>query len=205
MIVVVDYGMGNLGSILNMLDRIGVPARASDGPESIRAAGKLILPGVGAFDEGMRQLEARGLVEALRRRVVEEGAPIPGICLGLHLMARHSEEGERAGLGWLEAEVVRFKPPGPGETLKIPHMGWNVVEARKPSPLLRELPQPARFYFVHAYHVVADHPEDVLLETRHGGPFAAALERGNLRGVQFHPEKSHRFGMTLLSNFAQHC
>jgi glutamine amidotransferase len=204
-IVVVDYGLGNLGSILNMLERLGIEARLSEGPASIREAHKLILPGVGAFGEGMEQLVARGLVEPLRHKVLEEHAPILGICLGLHLMARHSEEGGRAGLGWLDADVVRFKPPGPGETLKIPHMGWNLVEARKPSPLLRDLPQPARFYFVHAYHVVAERSEDVLLETRHGRPFASALERGNIRGVQFHPEKSHRFGMTLLGNFARHC
>jgi glutamine amidotransferase len=203
MITIVDYGMGNLASIANMLKRVGCPSRITSDAGGIASAPKLILPGVGAFDMGMRNLAERGLVDVLHRRVRHDGIPVLGICLGMQLFARGSEEGVLPGLGLLEATAVRFLPPGSGERLKVPHVGWNHVEARKPSRLLDGLACPTRFYFVHSYHLRLDRPTDLLAETVHGHPFPSAVETGNLLGVQFHPEKSHSFGMRLLKNFAE--
>ncbi len=198
MITIVDYGMGNLASIANMLKRIGCPSVTTADPAAIAAATRLILPGVGAFDTGMRNLRERGVVEVLEKRVRGDGVPLLGICLGMQLLAWSSEEGELPGLGWLEATAVRFRGPG----IKVPHMGWNTVRPRTPGGLFEGLADPPRFYFVHAYHLRLDRPEDLLGETDHGGPFPSAVRSGNLLGVQFHPEKSHRFGMGLLRNFA---
>lgn len=199
MIVVIDYGMGNLGSIRNMLRTIGSDAIISADPERIEAAEKLILPGVGAFDAGMRNLHERGLVGVLRRASVQ-GKPILGICLGMQLMCSSSEEGELPGLGWIEADVVRFKPTD--ASIKIPHMGWNTVALARDNPLL-DGEEEQRFYFVHSYHVVCRDPEDVLARTTHGYEFHAAFRRVHMFGVQFHPEKSHRFGRTLMQRFVE--
>jgi imidazole glycerol-phosphate synthase subunit HisH len=203
MIIIADFRVGNVRSVLNMLARLQVPARISSSPEDLHSATKIILPGVGAFDTGMRRLRESGLAEVLRRRVLEEGVPLLGICLGMQLLARGSSEGETPGLGWLDADVVRFEAPPEGG-LKIPHMGWNHVEARPGSRLFVDMPPVPRFYFVHSYHFVARHMPDVAAVATHGGPFVAAIEHDNILGVQFHPEKSHRFGMQLLHNFATH-
>lgn len=200
MITIVDYNVGNLGSILNMLKKIGQEARISSDPAQIEAAGKLVLPGVGAFDAGMDNLERSGLLPLLNRRVLEDRVPTLGICLGMQLMTRSSEEGRRAGLGWIDAQVLRFRPADPA--LKVPHMGWNRVIAARPSPLTAALPEEPRFYFVHSYYVSCADRGDVLLTTPFGEPFVSAFQRGNVWGVQFHPEKSHKFGMALLRNFA---
>jgi glutamine amidotransferase len=200
MIVVVDYRMGNLGSIANMLKKIGVPAVVSSAPDEILAADKLILPGVGAFDRGMASLEELGLVPALREKVLARGAPVLGICLGMQLMTRASEEGALPGLGWVDAVTVRFPPASPG--LKVPHMGWNTLAPRRETPLFAGMPEPMRFYFVHSFHVVCAHEEDTLAVTAHGAEFTSVFQHGNVVGVQFHPEKSHAFGMRLLGNFA---
>ena len=202
MIVIVDYGMGNLGSILNMLKKIGAPAKISSRPEEMEQADKLILPGVGAFDSGMQQIEAKGLLPVLNRRVLEQGVPVLGICLGMQLLARKSEEGTLPGLGWVEADVKRFKPTPEKPDLKIPHMGWNFADMAKEDPLFAGLEKDPRFYFVHSYYVSCQDPADVLATARHGLDFVAALSRKNIMGTQFHPEKSHKYGMRLLSNFA---
>jgi len=198
-IAIVDYGMGNLASIANMLKRIGAPARITSDPADLDAAARLILPGVGAFDTGMRSLRERGLVPILERRVRQDRVPTLGICLGMQLLARSSEEGSEKGLGWIDAEVVRFRGPG----IKVPHMGWNVVRPTGKGALLEGLGDAPRFYFVHAYHLRVERPEEVLGETVHGAPFPSVVGSGNLLGVQFHPEKSHRFGLGLLRNFAE--
>lgn len=199
-VVVVDYGLGNLGSIRNMLGRIGVEAQVSAAPEAIAAAERLILPGVGAFDHGMRRLGELGLIDPLERRVRVEGVPLLGICLGMQLLTRRSAEGQTAGLGWIEADTVAFRFPG-GEP-KVPHMGWNFVQPRGAGAgLLRGLEDEARFYFVHSYYVAPDDPANTLGVTQHGLPFASMVGEGQVYGVQFHPEKSHRFGRTLLENF----
>lgn len=200
MLVILEYGMGNVGSVLNMLRRVGADACLSSDPEDVRRADKLILPGVGAFDAGMRNLKERGLLEVLEESVLRRGVPLLGLCLGMQLMTRGSEEGTLPGLGWLPADTVRFQSEGV-PNLKVPHMGWNSLRATRRSALLRDLQPEARFYFVHSYHVICDDPDDVAAWTFHGYQFAAVVDKGRLVGTQFHPEKSHRFGMQLLHNF----
>lgn len=202
MIVIVDYGMGNHGSIVNMFRKINIETTVSADAAIIDSAEKLVLPGVGAFDAGMQHLRERGLIPVLTRRAITEKVPVLGICLGTQLMTRRSEEGREPGLGWLAADTVRFRFNGESAALKIPHMGWSRAAAAKPSALVGGLEPEARFYFVHSYHLVCDDPGDVLLTADYGHAFPAAVEHGNLFGVQFHPEKSHKLGMQLLRNFA---
>jgi glutamine amidotransferase len=203
MIAIVDYGIGNLKSISNMLKRIGVPATISSSADEIRRADKLIMPGIGAFDAAMSRLEVSGLIPVLNDRVLNDRTPLLGICLGMQLMTRGSEEGVLPGLGWIEAMTRRFDR-AVDPTLRVPHMGWNIARPAKDSPLLRDCPEEPRFYFTHSFYVSCDHAEDRLLAVRHGATtFDAGFEHGNLTGVQFHPEKSHRFGMWFLKNFAE--
>lgn len=198
-ITIVDYGMGNLASVKNMLRRIGVSSTITGDPGEIAHATKLLLPGVGSFDAAMREIARRGLREVLDRRVLHDHVPTLGICLGMQLITRGSEEGSLPGLGWVDAATHRF--PG-GSGLKVPHMGWNAVTPTRSSVLTTGLPEESRFYFVHSYFVKADRPADAVLVAHHGVTFDAALEAGNIFGAQFHPEKSHRFGMQVLANFA---
>ncbi len=204
MITIVDYGMGNLGSIRNMLKKVGTDCEITADPRRLAQARKLILPGVGAFDAGMARLNASGLTPVLHELVRERKVPTLGICLGMQLMTRGSEEGKLPGLGWIDATTVRFTP-APEERLKVPHMGWNIVQPSKPSPLLAEAEAEERFYFVHSFYVRCGNSDDVLLRARYGVAFDAAFESGNVMGVQFHPEKSHKFGLRLLRNFARSC
>ena len=200
MITIVDYGMGNLGSIQNMLKRIGVPAEVTGEVATLERASKILLPGVGAFDSAMERINASGLRAVLDRKALQERVPIMGICLGMQLLTRSSEEGQLPGLGWIAAATRRF-PAAPG--FKVPHMGWNVVTAARDSPLTEGLPIESRYYFVHSYYVQADDARDSLLTTHYGVTFDAAISHGNLYGAQFHPEKSHKFGMRFLANFAR--
>jgi glutamine amidotransferase len=199
MVTIVDYGMGNLGSIRNMLSRIGAESAITSRPEEIAAADKLILPGVGHFDEAMRNLRSSGMVEALNEAVMRNGRPILGICLGMQLLTRRSDEGTEPGLGWVDADTKRL----PFENLRVPHMGWNLIERRQDHPLTQDLPSEPRFYFVHSYFVHPDRDENLLTSTVYGEPFASAIVRDNVLGTQFHPEKSHKFGMKLLANFVE--
>jgi len=203
MIIIVDYGVGNLGSIKNMFKKVGVKAESSSDPAILRDAEKLILPGVGAFDAGMSKLKERGLVGILNELVLEKKVPVLGHCLGMQLMTRRSEEGREAGLGWIDADTVRFKFETDQAHLKIPHMGWNVLDIRRPHPLVSGLGTEARFYFVHSYHIVCADEVDVVAYTDYGYNFASVVQKGNIVGAQFHPEKSHKFGMQLLRNFAE--
>jgi glutamine amidotransferase len=200
MVVVVDYGMGNVGSIANMLRRVGAEAVIASDHSIIDAADKLILPGVGAFDQGMHHLADRGLIPLLRKKVVEERTPILGVCLGMQLFGKGSEEGQCPGLGWLDATAVRFRPPD--GRLKVPHMGWNTLEPHHRHALFEGMEERARFYFVHSYHLVCHQPDVVLTRTTYGEHFVSSVAQDNILGVQFHPEKSHRFGMRLYRNFA---
>jgi imidazole glycerol-phosphate synthase subunit HisH len=202
MLVIIDYGMGNVGSVLNMLKRLGIEATLSSDPAVISKASKLVLPGVGAFDEGMRNLTARGFVSLLNRKVLHEQTPILGICLGLQLFSSRSEEGQLPGLGWLPAETRRFRFSGPHAAMKVPHMGWNNLEITRATPLFADFPLQPRYYFVHSYHVCCEQPRDVIAVANYGYDFTAAIQRDNIVGTQFHPEKSHRFGLRLLENFA---
>lgn len=202
-ITIVDYGVGNLGSIQNMLKKLGADSIVASDASAIESATKLVLPGVGAFDAGMSQLNDSGLRAALDAAVLERNLPVAGICLGMQMMTEGSEEGRIPGLGWVPARTTRFKPAA-DETMKVPHMGWNVVNRAKGSPVLDFLDGESRFYFVHSYHVHCRDREDVLLTSQYGSiSFDAAFERNNILGFQFHPEKSHRFGMALLKGFLE--
>jgi glutamine amidotransferase len=203
MIAIVDYGMGNPGSIRNMLLRIGVEAAITFSPETIASADKLVLPGVGAFDAAVTNLRHLGLIPILQEQVVLRGVPILGICLGMQLLSRSSEEGSLPGLGWIDARTVRFRFDGAGAELRIPHMGWNHVDVKRSGSIFDGLPRDARFYFVHSYHVCCEDEANVLAATTYGIPFHSAIVRDNIMGTQFHPEKSHKFGMQVLRNFAE--
>ena len=203
MIVIVDYGVGNLGSIKNMFKKAGYKAEPSSDPAVLREAEKLILPGVGAFDAAMRKFRETGLVSVVGELVLEKKIPVLGLCVGLQLMSKGSEEGTEAGLGWFDAETVRFKFDAEHSHLKVPHMGWNEIRVCRDHPLVAGLDTEARFYFVHSYHVVAKEMEAVLATTEYGVTIHSILGRGNILGAQFHPEKSHKFGLQLLKNFAE--
>ena len=203
MIAIIDYGVGNLGSIQNMLKRIGVASEITGDAVRISASDRLILPGVGAFDAGMQNLERAGHIPLLRERVFGARVPVLGICLGMQLMTRGSSEGTLPGLGWVDADVVKFEPVD--TALKVPHMGWNDVRSLRSAPLIDELPPDPRFYFVHSYYVRCANHHDALLTTHYGHDFHSAFQYENIWGVQFHPEKSHKYGMQLLKNFAEAC
>lgn len=194
----VDYGLGNLGSVVNMLKRVGTESRIVSTPEQILESDRLLLPGIGAFDTGMRLLGELGLIHAIQE-FSTTGRPVFGICLGMQLLLDSSEEGQAAGLGLIHGRSVRFtEEPG----IRVPHMGWNSVETRRPDPLVADLPEESRFYFVHTYRVVPDDDADVLGVTQYGVPFASMIRAGNVMGAQFHPEKSHAFGKQILKNFS---
>jgi len=200
-IAVIDYEMGNVGSVLNMLRKIRIEAKLTRDPRDLDQARGIILPGVGSFDRGMEQLRKHDLIAILTDLVVGDGKPCLGICLGMQLMCMSSEEGKLDGLGWLRAKVVRFKFGKDVENHKIPHMGWNSVQIQKGNRLLLPNPEENRFYFVHSYHVACDEEGDIVGTTNYGYNFTSIFSKDNIYGVQFHPEKSHRFGIGLISNF----
>jgi glutamine amidotransferase len=193
--------MGNLGSILNMIKYIGGKAIITSRVDDVKNAGKLILSGVGAFDNGMRNIMDSGLLPILNEKVLNNKTPILGICLGMQLLTRRSEEGKLSGLRWIDGEIIRFRFNGNLSELKVPHMGWNDITIQKESGLFHGLDKNPRFYFIHSYHIVCDHPADVLSTTHYGYDFVSAVQKGNIMGTQFHPEKSHKFGMQVLKNF----
>ena len=201
MITIVDYGVGNVASLRNMLEYLGFQTDSASRPEEIESAARLILPGVGAFDHAMATLNARELGEPLRQAAAR-GTPLLGVCLGMQLLARGSEEGGIAGLGLIDAAAERLAPD-PAARLKVPNIGWVEVEPVPGAPLFSKAEGPERFYFVHSYHLVCRDPADVAATIDYGGPVTVAVSRGNVHGVQFHPEKSHRFGMRLLKAFAE--
>jgi glutamine amidotransferase len=203
MIVIIDYSMGNIGSIANMFKKIGVECKISSNPQDISSADKLILPGVGAYDNGMKNLSERGFIEMLNNKVMVGKTPILGICLGMQLFSKSSEEGQMEGLGWIDAETVRFSFGEDRKKLRVPHMGWNEVQRQKESVLFKDINNESRFYFVHSYHVICNDKSDILTTTCYGFDFVSAVEKENIYGVQFHPEKSHKYGMKLLKNFAE--
>ena len=203
MIAVVDYGVANLGSMLNMLRRLGTQAELASTPEDLARAEKIILPGVGAFDHGMSALRERGLVEPLRKKALEDKVPLLGVCLGMQLLGKGSEEGRLMGMGLLDAYCRRFRFP-PESRERVPHMGWSRLSSRsRDNRLLHGLDEQARFYFVHSYHLVCNDDAAVLACAHYGMEFVAVVQAGNVCGAQFHPEKSHRFGMALLRNFSE--
>ena len=197
-----DYGVGNLGSVVNMFKRVGAQTELVSDPDILAGANKALLAAVGSFDNGMQQLAASGLVEPLKRLVLGGAVPVLGICLGMQMLGDGSEEGIVPGLGFIKAHCHRFRFPDNPE-MKVPHMGWNLIKPCKASPLLAGLDTEPRFYFVHSYHMVCDDAGDVLTTTQYGNEFVSMVQHGNIIGAQFHPEKSHRFGMILLKNFAE--
>ncbi|CAG0977817.1 glutamine amidotransferase [Flavobacteriales bacterium] len=204
MLVIIDYGMGNLRSVYKAFKRIGAEVEISSSPETIAAADKLILPGVGYFKTGMQNLNERGLVQLLNQRVLIDKVPILGICLGMQLFTSHSEEGDAEGLNWIHAQTLKFDFSGTQNSLlKVPHIGWNSIAWNKPHFLLENINQNEHFYFVHSYYVKAKEQENVLCSTDYGITFHSALTKENITGVQFHPEKSHHMGMSLLKNFIE--
>lgn len=198
-VAIIDHGMGNLGSVQNMLRRLGATSVRTTDPEEIAAADRIVLAGIGGFDGAMGRLDDLGIVDLLNDRVLNAGTLILGVCLGMQLMAQRSDEGRLGGLGWIDAEVRRFKFP-PERKLPVPHMGWQEVDVTRPNPLLHSEDAP-RFYFSHAYHVACRDPQDVAATATYGAAFVAAVHRGNIMGTQFHPEKSHVFGMDVYRRF----
>ena len=202
-IQIIDYGAGNIASVANMIDHIGGQPEIVSSPDQLKCNTKILLPGVGAFDHGINSLEEGGWLPMLKECVQVKRTPILGICLGMQLMCNSSEEGKVPGLGWIDASVHRFSFAADG-VLKVPHMGWNQVSVSKPDELLLdEAATEKRFYFVHSYYVKCARQEDVILTSHHGHDFVAGFHRDNIWGLQFHPEKSHRFGMEIFRRFLE--
>lgn len=194
-----NYGVGNLGSVRNMFKRLGIVTEDVNSPEELRSASRALLPGVGSFDHGMNALTSSGWIDAIGQHV-ESGRPLLGICLGMQLLLDTSEEGGQHGLGFIPGSVRHFDGD---EELRVPHMGWNYAEPRIEHPLFGGLDEPARFYFVHSYFAQPADESHTLATTSYGKVFASAIVRENVMGTQFHPEKSHRYGMQVLENFSR--
>ena len=202
MITIINYGVGNLASIKNMLKKAGFESELATDEETIGKAAKIILPGIGAFDHCMSEFNKSGLRNIVTKQVLEQKTPVLGICVGLQMLMEGSEEGTEQGLGWIAGETVKFKKEKLGD-LKIPHMGWTNVQIAKKTPLTENLGDQPRFYFVHSYYVQPSDKSDEMLTAFYGYEFTAAVNRDNIYGAQFHPEKSHKYGMRILENFAR--
>ncbi len=201
-VVIVDYGSGNLNSVKRSLDRMRVNSVVSSDYRDIINSDKIILPGVGHFGKAMSNLKELHLLDSLHEAVLVKQKPILGICLGMELMAKSSEEGNAAGLGWFDAEIIEFHTSDKNR-YKVPHMGWNKISIKKNSPLMKNIVEFSEFYFVHSYHLKTNDESDLLNETKYEVTFPSAIEKDNIFGVQYHPEKSHDAGDQLLKNFIE--
>jgi glutamine amidotransferase len=202
MIAIIDYGMGNLGSVLNMFKKVGVEAKIMSDAAEISKADKILLPGVGAFDSAMKAINDKGLADVLNEKAQVQKVPVLGICLGMQLLTKESEEGKLNGLGWIDAETLNFQSRIDNQ-LKVPHMGWNVANISQDNLLTKGYDGEVRFYFVHSYFVKVKNEDDSFMKSTYGITFDAAICKDNIFGAQFHPEKSHKFGMKLFQNFAK--
>lgn len=203
MIVIVDHGLGNLRSVAMKFARVKAEALVSADPAAILAADKLVLPGVGSFDAGMKNLRQAGLADALDEAVLGKKTPILGICLGMQLFTKGSEEGDRPGLGWIDAETRKLSAPEDAGRFRVPHIGWNTLTPRPGCLLFEGIDPRLRYYFVHSYAVFCNDPGQVAAETDYGRIFASAVMRDNILGTQFHPEKSHHHGLAMIENFVR--
>lgn len=203
MITIIDYGLGNVQAIANIYHRLNVPVTFAREPRELKDALKVVLPGVGAFDWAMTRLNASGMRAALDALARDAACDVLGICVGMQMLARRSDEGELPGLGWVTGEVKLFEAGRFSDRTRLPHMGWNDVSPRAEDPLFEGLAEGARFYFLHSYYFQASSGTDVVATADYAGPFACAVRSGRVWGVQFHPEKSHQWGIRLLKNFAE--
>ena len=203
MIGIIDYGSGNVRAFANVYKNLNLPAIIVKRPCELKNVSKVILPGVGAFDYTMKNFEDSGLRPLLDEIVLEQHVPVLGICVGMQMLARSSEEGMQPGLGWIDGEVKRFVPSSIKDSMRVPHMGWNTINSVQSNDLLLGIDPDARFYFLHSYFFECQNREDIIAETDYGGKFASAVNYKNVYGVQFHPEKSHHWGTQLLENFAR--
>jgi imidazole glycerol-phosphate synthase subunit HisH len=202
MVTIVDYGMGNLGSIFNMFKKIGVTSKITSDKKEIEQAEKILLPGVGAFDAAMSKIHELEFKSILDYKALEQKIPVMGICLGMQLLTESSDEGQIPGLGWIPSQTLKFNFEH-AQNLKVPHMGWNLVEKNNDSPLIENFEIEARFYFVHSYYVQCRQNEHAIMKTNFGLKFDSIIQKDNIFGAQFHPEKSHKFGMQLFKNFSK--
>lgn len=202
MITIIDYGLGNVKAFANVYNSLNIPVTVANRVEKLKCAEKLILPGVGSFDHAMERLQNSGMREMLDELVLKRHIPILGICVGMQILAHSSEEGQRAGLGWLAGEVKKFDVSKLKHDTHLPHMGWNDVEPQEHNHLFRGIEAGGRFYFLHSYYFYCCQKQNILAVTDYGGHFACAINSNNIYGVQFHPEKSHHYGVQLLKNFA---
>ena len=205
MISIVDYGLGNILAFANFYKQLNIPVKVVSNATELADSSKVILPGVGSFDWSMSRLNQSGMRELLDELVLEREIPVIGICVGMQMMANRSDEGDLSGLGWIDADVRRFDDSRFQQTTHLPHMGWNDVEPVKPAPLFDGLDNDARFYFLHSYYFSHKENGQILAQTEHGDLFTSAAHNRNVYGVQFHPEKSHHWGVRLLKNFAENC
>jgi glutamine amidotransferase len=203
MITIVNYGLGNVQAIANIYRRLNLPVRLAASADELAGAERVILPGVGAFDWAMTLLNQSGMRPALDELVIGQHRPVLGICVGMQMMGNRSEEGVLEGLGWIDGDVNRFDESSTTDRVRLPQMGWNDVLPQQVECLFRGMESEARFYFLHSYYFAAKRAEDVLALTDYNGPFASAVRSANIYGVQFHPEKSHDWGVRLLKNFAE--
>jgi glutamine amidotransferase len=203
MITIIDYGLGNIRAFLNVYERLSIPVKVARVPQEVENATKIILPGVGSFDYAMRQLSRSGMREVLEKRVLDNKTPMMGICVGMQMLAHSSEEGTEPGLGWIKGNVCKFDPYLIPFKSRLPHMGWNTIVPKENVNLLNGIENHARFYFLHSYYFECAEKSQVISKTDYGISFASAINKENVFGIQFHPEKSHHNGIRLLDNFAK--
>lgn len=202
MITIIDYGLGNIRAFTNVYERLNIKTKVARSAKDIQGAEKIILPGVGAFDHAMTQLNQSGMREELEKQVLIHKVPVVGICVGMQILGKTSDEGVLPGLGWINGFVKKFDPNKITYKTQLPHMGWNSIHPIKNHPLMSGLNTESRFYFLHSYYFACNNPEDIMSTTEYGITYASAVNKENIFGIQFHPEKSHSNGIQLLKNFA---